>query len=107
MFLQVDGDGGDLVAGYEDLHRSLKAATASFSFLIAVSGTDAEEVGIEHEHQDLYQPCGGRPVAEDNHLAAVDHADLVHEMGEVREVGRAAADVVRFRLLVRWKSIFV
>ena len=67
FFLQVDGDRGHLDAGYEDLHwvvGIVEGGNGLFPLLIAVSGPDAEDIGIEDEHQDLHQPRGGRSVAD-------------------------------------------
>lgn len=65
LLLQVDGDGGDLVAGDEGLHgvgRIIECGDGLFSFLVAVAGAvagaDAKNIDVQHEQQNLDKPRG-------------------------------------------------
>ena len=68
IFLQFDDDGN--VAKVDDhVHRFLPP-------LLLVLRPDGQNIETKHEHEHFPQPLGARPVAEDDHTAAAEVADL-------------------------------
>lgn len=80
----------------QDLHRACRIVEGVDRLLtlpLLVLGSNAEYVEAEDEHEDLHQPGGRRPVAEDNHLAPMDVANLVDQVHQVAQFRGIPRDV--------------